>query len=174
MALRNCFRTYDVTPKQLENSDLLKLARKSMGEEFYLQVLGAFHVFIKSRTKENSGGYFLYASLMNGCDTAPKSEMDKIWQKMEELYGDDEDAHNYINRVLGTICMLCAAMDDRPWYFKDDPDKQEKLSRDEIPSANEYFLGDYIIERAEPKVTEIDRFKHKQQLIEKLKEKFNR
>ena len=71
--------------------------------------------------------------------------------------------------MLGTVCMMCVIRDPRPWVYRDDMERQEKLDNNEIPDANEYWIGSYEI----PEPEQEKPTKTFENQLEKLKEKFN-
>jgi hypothetical protein len=147
MSLKHFQKTYSISPKTLE--DALENERKRMGEKLFGMAVRVFTEYISTRKEENSGGYFQFAFIMGRMGQAPKKDVDYLWKRMIDIYGTGDIAGDTIHKVLGTICMMCVAKDPRNWVFVEDPEKKEKLDRDEIPSANEYFIAAEI---EEPKV----------------------
>jgi len=143
MPLKHFYRTYFVEASSLEDAGILQKARKRMGMKLYNMAIRVFTEFITNQDENKSGGYFHFGIALGESAKSPKKDVDYLWRRMIELYGDGDEANDTIRRVLGTICMMCVAKDSRTWCFKDDMDKKEKLEHNEIPDANEYFIGNY-------------------------------
>lgn len=170
MPLRHFYKTFFVEASALETSDLLQKSKQKMGSKLFNMAVRIFTEYVSSRTREKSGGYFHFGMILGDSGQASKKDVDYLWSRMYEIYGKRPDSHDLINRILGTICMMCVAGDPRKWAYKDDMDKQEKLYNNEIPDANEYFISDYDLPVSrDQKILEADWFKKS---MDALQEKF--
>ncbi len=145
MPLRHSERTFFIDPELLEKSDFIITAQKKMSMPTYDMAVRIFTEFISSREESKSGGYFQFAHIVGHSGQATKKDVDHLWERMMDIYGSDAAGEDAIHRILGTICMACVAKDPRPWVYVEDMDKQDKLSKREIPAANQYFIGNYKI-----------------------------
>jgi hypothetical protein len=169
MPLKHFYKSFYIEPKTIENSEFLIHNRNKMGEKLYGMAKRVFTQYITEQDENYSGGYFHFGMILGNSGQASKRDVDYLWRRMKEVFGESDESYDIINRVLGTICMMCVASDSRPWVYRDDMDRQEKLDNNEIPDANEYFIGNYKIrsrrQRSEEEIL--------QDRINKLKRKFN-
>lgn len=141
-------------------------------------IVRIFTEYVASQDENDSGGWFIFAKVQGD---SPKRDIDYMWRRLEEVYhiteelpeAMQEDRWNVITRSLGTICMMCVARDPRPWVYIYDIDHKIKVENGEIPEANRYFIGDYILPEEksiiEKKIADTLSKDH----IQMLQEKFN-
>ena len=132
-------KNFEIDAELMEGSALIKQSKKVMGLPLYNKIVKYCAKYIDSREVDISGGYFKFGMVI-GNNVANQKMADNIWSEMIDKYGDDADATKHIKKVLGTILMICVANDSRQWVYKDDPDKQIKKQKDEVPEPTEYFM----------------------------------
>jgi hypothetical protein len=137
VSLRHFYKKFKVDPDDLEDSDLMVQARSKMGEKLYGMAVRVLTEFVEKQERAIGAGYFQYAFIMGHSGKAPKGDVDYLWKRMIEKYGDDDKP---INMILGTLCMIVVARDDRGWVYKDDLDKKAKKDVGQVPDANEYWI----------------------------------
>lgn len=169
MPLRHFYKPFFINPDDIENSHFIIHNRKKIGEKLYGMAKRVFTEFISSRDENYSGGYFHFGMILGNAGLASKKDVDYLWHRMKEIYGDTDLANDMINKILGTICMICVANDYRTWVYKDDMERKEKLANNEIPDANEYFIAKYEI----PEHMQIKLATTFEEKLTLLKNKFN-
>lgn len=152
MPLKNATKPFFISSDVLEESEFIRVAKKKMGIKLYDMAIRVFTEYISQKDETKSGGYFQFAHIVGHAGQAPKKDVDYLWDRMIEVYGDDEAGEDTIHRVLGTICMICVTKDPRTWVYVEDMEKRDKLLKREIPNANEYFIGSYTVKQQKKKV----------------------
>jgi len=138
--LRHFQRRFQVCPVSLGESDLLNKAKKEMGVKLYNMAVRVFTEYVGSIDESVSAGYFKFAFVIGESGQAPKKDVDYLWNRMVEVYGDEKRSVDHIKRVLGTICMMVVADDPRNWVYRDDMDKKFKIAQGQVPEATEYWV----------------------------------
>jgi len=141
MPLKNFARTFEVNPEKLWKSELLSKFSKEATKPTFDMIKRICKEYVSERKIEDAGGYFEFGFLFGFRSTAPKKDVDRVWERMVDLFTDSDEAVNYIHRCLGTVLMAVVAEDPRPWYYKEDLEKKIKLEDGEIPMPNQYFIG---------------------------------
>lgn len=139
--LKEFTKTYPIDATSMEKSGLVLKAKKDMGTKLFNMSKRVFKEFIQTKDRSLSGGYFKFAFVVGDSGQAPKKDVDYLWNRMVEIYGDSQESVNHIKRVLGTVCMICVAGDSRSWFCRIDPEKKEKLAVGQIPEATEYWMN---------------------------------
>ena len=136
MPLKLALASKLMDPIKLMESDIMFKAHQKLGERVFNSMVRRFIIFVNSRKVECSGAYTIFAIGLGEQGVIAKTDYDYLWEKAIIVYGNTDMA----KRFLGTMLMYCFAIDSRNWLFIQDPEKNKKLSENEIPEATKYFL----------------------------------
>ena len=138
--LKRFDRNFVICPHELENSDIIINAKHKMGTRLYNMANRVFREYIEKQDKNISGGYFRFAFVVGESGQAPKKDVDYLWNRMVQVYGDSESSYAVIKKVLGTICMIQVGYNNRKWLCSIDPEKRVKVANNEVPDATAYWM----------------------------------
>ncbi len=137
--LRKLGAKNNIDPTVWYKKEIIRNCIDRVGKRSFDMLKRILKTYVNNRDQDKSGGFFKLGMIIGYEAESPVKDVDRLWNRMLTIYGEDEYGVQATQKTLGTLLMIIIAEDDRHWVWEPDPEKFDKQQNGEKPDGNIYY-----------------------------------